>query len=615
MLEARAALEGQRFAPAERQLSDLLKKYPDRIELLRLRVLAREGLGAFAGAVEDVRSLKRLNPDGRALADRELGRLHARAGEYQKSLAAFQAYAASDYVRARTARQQQAEKLLVSARRAAELAANPVPYTATPLAGGVNTPEHWEYFPVLDATGNYMVFTRRVDGRQEDFYYSERGEDGSWSVAEPLDGINTLANEGAQSLTADGSYLVYTACDQPGSVSGCDLYFSERDTAGIWTVPAPLRGGINTRHYEAQPSLAADGSLLFFASRRPGGRGGLDLYVAARAPDGGWGTPVNLGDAVNTPQDDGYPFWARDGQTLFFTSDGHPGLGGIDLFRTQLTADGWTEPTNLGYPINTAADEAGLHIALDGRQAYFSQRTLDPETGRSDIDILTFEIPTALRPDLATYLAATVVDAVTGRPVAATVRLRPTTETARPFVRRAAADGRFLAVLPAGRDYALTVAEEGYLFYADRFTLGEAVDPDNPFELRIELQPLEETPPLAVNAEADGAIAFRNVLFATGSAELLPVSTDELDRLAATLQQRPDYRVEIVGHTDNVGQPADNQRLSEARAQSVADYLTEQGIAADRVTARGAGETRPVAPNNTAEGRARNRRTTFRLLR
>jgi outer membrane protein OmpA-like peptidoglycan-associated protein len=288
-------------------------------------------------------------------------------------------------------------------------------------------------------------------------------------------------------------------------------------------------------------------------------------------------------------------------------------MGGEDLFRVVLGADNvWGYPENLGYPINTSADETNLFIALNGKTAYFSKRKNNTSTGKADVDIHEFDLPEAIRPAPATYLEANITDAVTGKPLSAVFRLRPLLQDAPPLARQTDESGYLLAVLPAGKDYALTVAYPGYLFYSDRFSLASGYAPDEPYHLEIKLQPVAETV-MQESTEEDGAIAFRNVLFATGSANLLPVSADELDRLATLLNQAPDYDVEIAGHTDNVGTEEDNLLLSQQRAASVKAYLVDQGIGENRINTLGYGETRPVDDNATEEGRAKNRRTTFRL--
>ncbi len=616
LAEAQSALDLGKFLEARTQLDKLIAGNSNLSRLYYLRSLTFKGTGDFSSAIKDVKAGMANTANGDAKAYRELGELYGKNGQFVEAVTALKAYATSAYVASKSTRKAKAEALLAKAQAAKDLAANPVPFAPVPVPGNINTPENMEYFPSLSPNGRSMILTRRVNGEQEDFYLSEKLDDETWATPKPLDGVNTAFNEGAQSITADGNYLVFTACDRPDGVGSCDLYYSERNEQGNWTKARNLGPEVNTRDYEAQPSISADGALLFFASRRPGGLGGADIYLCGRLPSGKWSRPVNLGATVNTKGNEQYPFWAPDGTTLYFTSNEHPGLGGDDLFRSEVSPENkWLEPINLGYPINTTADETNLFVALNGSTAYFSKGARNPETGKIDVDIYQFELPERLRPAPSTYVKATVTDAQTGRPLVATIRLRSLDQTAPPTSRQTGKSGSFLAVLPAGKDYAFTVDLAGYLFYSDRFSLAEGLRQEGPYSLEIALQPIQEETPIASSrAEADGAIAFRNVLFSSGSAELLPVSGDELDRLVELLNKVPEYAVEIVGHTDDVGEDEANLLLSQQRAESVKSYLKAQGVAAERITTRGDGETSPIAANDTEEGRARNRRTTFRLV-
>lgn len=615
LAEAQSALSLSNFTEARDLFDGLIVRNPDQSQLYYLRSLTHKALANVPAAIRDIEAGTSRESATAGVTWKELAELYGRNGQFNEAVSAWEAYASSTYAGRQPDRLSAAKASLDRARTAARLATTPVPFSPQPVPGAINSTEHMEYFPSLSIDGERMIFTRRVNGQQEDFYQSERGADGNWSLPIALDGVNTDFNEGAQSVSADGRLLVFTACDRPDGAGSCDLYYTEMDEAGNWAVARNLGPEVNTRDYEAQPSLSADGAVLFFASRRPGGIGNEDLYVCGRLPSGKWSAPVNLGPTINTAGKEQYPFFSSDGATLFFTSDGHPGLGGEDLFRSNLTADNtWGEPKNLGYPINTADDETNLFVALGGKTAYFSKGRRLVETGKQDIDIYQFELPPDLRPAAATYVQATITDAVTGKALIANVRIRPSTQDAPPTSRRSGDDGTFLAVLPVGKDYAFTVDLPGYLFYADRFSLSEVATPENPYLLDISMEPVPSTAvPTSDRAEADGAIAFRNVLFESGSAELLAVSGDELDRLAELLAQAPRFRVEIVGHTDDVGTAQANLELSLRRAAAVKTYLVGQGVGESRIVVRGEGEQQPIAPNNTEEGRRRNRRTTFRL--
>ncbi|WP_116128087.1 OmpA family protein [Lewinella sp. IMCC34183] len=605
---AQSLLSLQQYPEAREKVDRLLRRYTDVAELYYLDSEIGREQQQYAAALAALDRGLSLEENPPAIAYRKRAELHTQLNDYAAAAADYERYL--DRLRAdgrNASLVDRATELLATARVAADLAARPLSFSPRPLGPGVNTREHLEYFPSLSVDGQRLIFTRRVGKRQEDFYQSERLPDGTWGTAAPLPGINTPMNEGAQSVTADGSYLVFTGCGRPSGMGSCDLYFSER-TAGQWSEAENLGPTVNTRSSESQPSLSPDGKLLFFASNRPGGFGNDDLYVSGRGPDGSWSRPMNLGPTINTSGNDRYPFWAADNRTLYFTSNGRPGMGGADLFKTSVRPDNtWESPVNLGYPINTAGEESNLFIALDGVTAFFSKGV---ENG---IDIYTFDMPEAIRPAPATYVEVTVVDAESDRPLEASVRLQTQDSSGTVVESRTDRTGRYLTVLPVGEDYGFTVEKEGYVFYSDRFELTGLHSADEPYELRIRLQPITETA-AAPDAEDDGAIVLRNVFFATGSDALLDLSTEELDRLVTLLAGRPGLRVEIAGHTDDVGSEADNQDLSERRAAAVKAYLEQQGIGADRIQSVGYGESRPVATNATEEGRASNRRTTFRLL-
>ncbi|NJB87005.1 outer membrane protein OmpA-like peptidoglycan-associated protein [Lewinella marina] len=598
----------RKYPEAQEKLDRLLRRHGGVADLHYLQAEIGRGEKDYPKALAALERGIALEGPAASIAYRELAEVHAQMGNYTEALDAYESYLAALQRAGRSPDQLKAvEERVAEARVAAELAANPLAFTPEPLGPGVNTPDHLEYFPSLSVDGQRMIFTRRVNKQQEDFYQSNRLPDGSWDRATPLDGVNTPLNEGAQTITADGRYLVFTGCGRRDGAGSCDLYFSERQ-GDRWTEAQNMGATINTRASESQPSLSQDGRLLFFASNRAGGMGNDDIYVAGRNPDGSWSRPVNLGPSINTSGNDRYPFWAADNRTLYFTSTGRRGMGGADLFKTSVDENNmWEQPTNLGYPLNTAGEETNLFIALDGKTAFFSKGVGD------DIDIYTFEMPEKIRPAPATYVQVSVVDDQTDQPLVANVRLQ--TQDKKGLVSSSQTDrhGCYLTVLPTGRDYGFTVEKEGYLFYSDRFELTGEHTVSEPFLLKIRLQPLLEED-VSEAAEADGAIVLKNVFFETASDELLELSTEELDRLVALLNSQPQLGVEIAGHTDDVGSEAANQRLSERRAASVKTYLESQGIAPDRIRSVGYGESRPVAPNDTEAGRARNRRTTFRLL-
>jgi tetratricopeptide (TPR) repeat protein len=467
------------------------------------------------------------------------------------------------------------------------------------MGGNINSAES-EYFPSLTIDGKEFVFTRRLGSINEDFFYSKKDSAG-WSKAEPMEGdINTEQNEGAQNISQDGEWLVFTACDRPGGFGGCDIYISYLTEKG-WSEAFNLGSTINTDQWESQPCLSPDKQSLYFASRRFGGLGGSDIYVSHLQPDGKWGKPENLGPGVNTTGDEGSPFIHADNQTLYFTSNYWPGYGGDDLFYSKKGVDGyWGEPVNLGYPINTISNESGLFITADGKTAYYSSNGSDSKGG---LDIYSFDLREDIRPYKTLWVKGQVFDKKTTKGLSSVVELVDLSSKQLISKVHTDGDGKYLITLPVGKDYAFNVNHTGYLFYSDHFSLSHNT-PDSLYEKNIPLQPLE------VNA----TIVLNNVFFAVNKFDLEPASQVELDKLVKLLKDNPTLKILLSGHTDNVGKPADNLNLSNNRAKAVVHYLITNGIDSTRLTAKGFGETKPVADNKTEEGRAKNRRTELKIV-
>lgn len=502
--------------------------------------------------------------------------------------------------------------------------ANIVPFEPINLGDKINT-KNAEYLPSITADESILVYTLR-ERDQEDFYMSKK-VNGVWQKGEPLDDINTDLNEGAQSISADGKLLVFTACTRRDGYGSCDLYFSEV-VDGRWTKVANMGKEVNSRARETQPSLSADGKAIYFSSDRGGGQGEMDIWVSKRDENGKWGIPENIGDVINTKGIDRAPFIHSDGQTLYFMSDGHEGMGGHDLYYSRWKDGKWGEPQNLGYPINTEADEGTLVISLDGKTAYFAtdrnksgERGKDAEyLGKVDLDLYSFELYEEARPQPVTYVKAKVRDAATRKRLAgAKVEFMDlATETSHAFS-TTDSEGEFLVCLPLGKNYSLNVTKEQYIFHSENFALDKNNSLDEPFLLDIELQAIPVV--TAVPEGTGGAltegkpIILKNVFFETGSAELKTASLLELNRLKKLLTDNPSLVIRINGHTDNVGSDDDNMTLSNNRAKAVNDYLVVNGIESHRLSYKGFGETAPISDNESPEGRQLNRRTEFVVIK
>lgn len=468
------------------------------------------------------------------------------------------------------------------------------------LGDSINTTD-LEYFPSLTIDGEKMIFTKRVN-RNEDFYESDR-INGKWSKAFPLPGsINSSTyNEGAQNISQDGNWLIFTGCNFPEGLGSCDLYISYLTKNG-WSEPKNLGPDVNSEFWESTPSLSPDKKDLYFSSNIPGGFGGKDIWVSHRNEDGSWGEPLNLGPQINTSADESTPFIHADNRTLYFNSNGLPGYSEKpDIFVTRKSPGGkWSIPENLGYPINTIDDEGSLIVSSDGKTAYYSSDRNDTKGG---LDIYTFELRKDLRPLKTLWVKGKVFDIKTKNGLPSSVELADV--KSREMISKLQTDeeGNYLVTLPVGKDYAFNVKRKGYLFYSENYNIDETF-PDSIFQVDIPLQPIE----------ANAKMVLKNVFFDTKKTELKPESITELDNVVRLLNENPNLKIQISGYTDNVGKPADNLKLSTGRAVAVVNYLLNKSIRNERLTFKGYGETNPIANNNTEEGRAMNRRTELRVV-
>ncbi len=457
-----------------------------------------------------------------------------------------------------------------------------------------------EYYPTITLDGSKLIFTRRVNNYNEDFYESD-WENGHWTTAKGLAGdINTNMNEGAQNVSQDGQWLIFTGCNFPEGYGSCDLYISYLTSDG-WSTPENLGEGINTEFWEAAPSLSPDKRDLYFTSNRPGGYGGNDIYVSHRMQNGHWSEPENLGPVINTVGNESAPFIHADNQSLYFTSNGHPGYGDDDLFVSRKDAKGqWGNPENLGYPINTIENEGSLVIAADGKTAYYASDRADTRGG---LDLYTFELRSDLRPARTLWVKGKVFDQKTNKGLPSAVEL--TDLATKEVISRVQTNetGNYLITLPVGKDYAFNVNRRGYLFFSENFSLSLR-QPDSTYNIDIPLQPIE----------ANAMTILKNIFFDINRYDLKSQSQVELDKIVQLMKENPTMKIEISGHTDNVGKPADNLKLSESRARAVVTYLTVKGIDPKRLSFKGLGDTKPIADNKTEVGRAKNRRTELKVI-
>ncbi|MFA9211390.1 MAG: OmpA family protein [Moraxellaceae bacterium] len=557
-----------------------------------------------------------------------LGNMLFETGQYQDAITTLSTFVGNknanpDYVT-------DAYHVIESAQFALNAMKNPVQFNPINLGAGVNTADP-EYFPTITVDGQTILFTRLVtdervqnpNKKQEDFFVANLSKNNTWEKAFPMPAtINTVQNEGAPTISADGRSLIFVACamndageygENRQGKGSCDLFITKR-LGNRWSDPENLPGYVNSNKWESQPSLSADGKTLYFIRglKNKKQQNDADIFVSTLLDDGRWGPPTRLPNTINTDETEESVLIHPDGKTLYFSSRGHKGLGGLDIFMSRMDENGnWGTPVNLGYPINTRFDENSLMVDATGDLAFFaSNRT----GGFGDLDIYYFELPEQFKPVKTLYFDGFVYDKTTKNPLPGKFSLIDL-KTGKEVV-RAEADritGIFTVSLPINCDYALNVSYPGYTFYSANFNM-KLPENQEVVHMDIPLNPINSIETVTLN----------NVFFALNQAVLQEESFVELAKLSSFLKANTALTIEIGGHTDTRGDEKENLKLSEARAKAVVDYLIAQGIEAKRLQYKGYGETQPkisdeainLLPSEKEKEKAhqQNRRTEYKIL-
>jgi len=590
-------------------------------EYYRLSGKSKEAVHHYKRALQ-IRPTANLN--GQLYLD--IGELQMKNNEFKDAISYFDLILTSNDRRISEKMIHAAEYLRTSAEFSLEARKNPLNIKPINIGKGINT-KYPEYFPTITVDGKTLLFTREVpndDGTprgQEDFFVSKLNEDNVWTKAYPMpSNINTPQNEGAPTISADGRTLIFVACaDITGQNYGpnregkgsCDLFVTER-IGDRWTDPVNLPGHVNTFTWESQPSLSADGKTLYFI-RRVGQQRvqRSDIFVSEKQKDGTWGKAIPLPGNINTERMESSVMIHPDGQTLYFASNGHVGLGGTDIYMSRKDPLGnWGDPINLGYPINTESNENSLLVGPDGEIAFFAS---DRDGGEGDLDIYYFEMPEELRPVKTTYFEGLVYDVVTKKPLKGRFELidlsigkEVISSDADPIT------GEFMVALPTKKEYALNVSFPGYSFFSKNFNMNES---DEAIHMDVPMVPLTNEQP----------ILLANVFFDLGKSTLRKESYVELNKLQVFLKENSSIKIEIGGHTDTRGDDVANQKLSEDRAKAVYDFLVNDGIDGKRLSYKGYGEANPINSDAAIEkleterakekAHQENRRTEYRIVK
>lgn len=618
-------------------LKKAIEKDPKFWEAYLLAAEFSEYTGNFPQAIQFYEEAIRINPNHSPSGGTFffLGNMKYQTGDYKGCLDLMRQY--QTYRNANPEMLQRARELEASCIFAVEALKNPTTFKPINIGPGINTADP-EYFPTITVDGKTILFTRRIKDlripdnpnapesqrqRQEDFYISHLSDKNVWMTAEPMPkNINTINNEGAPTIAADGRTLIFVACpDVTGSNYGenrtgrgsCDLFITKK-IGSRWLDPTNLPGNVNSGNWETQPSLSADGKSMYFIRgiRGQGSKKSSDIYVAYLQEDGTWGTPQRLPNHINTPDEEESVLIHPDGKTLYFASKGHPGMGGSDLYVSRMDENGnWGKPENLGYPINTQFDENSLMVSPDGEIAFFAS---DREGGYGGLDIYYFVMPEHLRPTKTLYFDGLVYDVDSKKPIPGKFQLIDL-KTGKEVIYSEAdkITGEFMVSLPLNKEYKLNVEFPGYNPFSAHFNM-IATEGLESVHMDVPMIPLTSNKPNLL----------ANVFFDLDKTTLRPESYIELNKLRDFLNQNPKIRIELGGHTDTRGDAERNQKLSDGRAKAVVDYLISQGIAANRLVAKGYGETQPVVSDEQIAGikdtkeqekaHQKNRRTEYKII-
>ncbi len=516
----------------------------------------------------------------------------------------------------------QAKKMQRYAKVYGEILTKTVPFDPYPVQGVCT--EQDEYLPIITADDEMILFTRKMpfksknevyesDREIELFSYSKRNSKSSQfekgnRMPYPF---NKSGGQGGATMSIDNKHLYFTICkDEGGPQVNCDIYYSDL-VNGEWTEIQKVEGINDPTYWDSQPSIASDGVTLYFASDRKGGRGGVDIYKTIKDKiTGMWSKPENLGPIINTPYDDKSPFIHSDFETLYFSSDGHPGVGGFDIFYSRKTQEGkWAEPINIGIPINTKGDDLGFFVSTDGHLGYFASNEPSRAKGRSvgKYDIYSFELYKEARPQDIAFLKGKIEDKAQNEIKNFTVEVTDavTKKTTQAVVDSTTGEYSAIVLNRDKNDLIVTVKKDNYAF-SSQLVLKDSI---------INTKPLKLNDIVADTIAIGQKYLLDNIYYKTNSAELDPRSKIVIEKFVEFLNANPGIKIEIHGHTDNVGNPKDNLALSTDRAFTVRDRLLEMGVDEKRlIKFTGYGANSPITDNTTEKGRSKNRRTEFIIV-
>lgn len=571
----------------------------------------RKGIEALQQAtVEAYKKLIEVCPDYSPLPYFDLGTYYYYKEKYDEALPYLKKI--STFEKAKDGQVAFADSLI----KMAKLFKNKVPFNPIPVQGICSTKD--EYLPIISPDNELAFYTRRYDKLSrgdylptsvEEFTFSTRDSSGIFDKGELMPyPFNMNNNEGGATVSVDNNHLFFTICRQEGigknRFINCDIYYADYKN-GAWSEIKNMGPVVNDpKAWDSQPSVSSDGKTVYFASNRDS-LNGSDIYKIVKDSAGKWTAPVKLGTAINTKGNEKSPFIHADSKTLYFSSDGRPGMGGFDIFFSKLDSSGnWGTAQNIGYPINSESDDIGFFVSTDGKTGYFASNKLKGKDSKGGWDVYSFDLYEKARPSKVLFVKGELKkDERDTNPPVANVILKNTKTNQVTNVDVDTATGKYVAVTNFDNDYILTVKRKEYAFESQYISLKDTLF-CKPKTVDLSLE----------KVEVGKSFTLNNIYYETNSAELKGESVFVVKEFIDFLKENPRIKVQINGHTDNIGADNDNMALSTDRAFTVYDLCLQNGIAKTRLSFKGFGKDKPIATNDTDEGRAKNRRTEFLIV-
>lgn len=475
----------------------------------------------------------------------------------------------------------------------------------TNLGEGVNS-KYDDYAPVLFSGSQKLLFTSNrslPDGTPhgDDFWIAERLQS-NWTNATNVLEINSEKDEGGACISSDGKTAFFVECWTKDGFGDADIY-SASIVEGKWEKIKNLGKGINTKYWDSMPFISADGSELYFASDRPGGYGGTDIYISKLLRSGAWGEPRNLGSDINTSDDEKSPILSPNGEMLYFASNGLGGVGGFDIYISKLVRNRWSNPQNAGTPINSSADELYFSLSAEEDTIYISS-SRSGGFGRFDL-WMTDRNPFKDSARYEFYVTGRVIDSVTNRSVINATLHIDNKANGETFTLASGANGQYRFRTNLGVSYDLQATAKGYHETRTYFAVPKKLSYAE-FRKNISINPI------IVEKPETTAVPFI-MFFDFDQADIRDDAKPVLDRTVIEVKKYATCEILIDAHTDERGTEAYNIDLSRERGASVSEFLASHGIPVEWISITPHGEVLPIATNETDEGRQKNRRVEIRI--